>query len=152
MSHDHHHSKKHKHEHHNEEMTYHLQDDHIIIHFKDGHSPEVCGDISISHFHHGHGGQNVNKSNKGVHIAFSSCNGGEKILSSCNDERSEPQNREKAIVSLLDKIYEKYKENAPRHETKIPFRSKKKRLGDKKNRGQLKMNRQKYPSITDENL
>ena len=143
MSHDHHHSRKHKHKHHTDDMTYHIQDDHIIVHFLDGYSENVCGDLAFSNFHHGHGGQNVNKSNKGVHITFSPCHGGEKLLASCNDERSEVQNKERAIISLLDRIYEHYKLDAPRHATKVPFSSKMKRTDDKKYRGQIKGNRGK---------
>jgi len=131
--HHHHHHKKHS-----KYVSYHLNGDRLSVRFLDNFSPDITGTISFSHFHHGHGGQNVNKSNKGVHITFVPDGSEETILVSCINERSEIQNRENALKSLLDKIEERFKQDAPRIGTKVPLRSKVKRLEDKKRRGQVK--------------
>ena len=83
----------------------------------------------------------MNKSNKGVHITFVPDGSDETILASCIDERSEIQNKQIALKSLLDKIEERFKQNAPRIGTKVPFSSKIKRLEGKKKRGQIKSTR-----------
>ena len=140
MSHSHHHSKHHHQ--HSEDTTYHLDGEKLSVHFLDDWSPDISGTIEVSHFHHGHGGQNVNKSNRGVRISFEPEDGGEKILASCNDERSEIQNRERALKSLIDKIRDEYKKDAPRIGTKVPGWSKHERIEEKKHRGTLKKERQ----------
>jgi len=134
--HHHHHHKKHS-----KNLSYHLEGDRLSIRFLDNFSPDVTGTVFFSHFHHGHGGQNVNKSNKGVHITFTPDGSEENILASCINERSEIQNKEEALKSLLDKIEIRFKLDAPRVGTKVPFRSKTKRLEEKKRRGQVKSTR-----------
>ena len=135
--HKHHHHKKHS-----EDLAYHLQDERLSIHFLDGYSPDMEGDISFSHFHHGHGGQNVNKSNKGVHAVFTPDGSDEKIIASCIDERSEIQNKRNVLKSLLEKIEERFKQNPPRVETEVPHHTKTRRLEDKKKRSRIKSARQ----------
>jgi hypothetical protein len=135
--HHHHHHKKHS-----KDVSYHLEGDRLCVRFLDNFSPDVAGTVTFSHFHHGHGGQNLNKSNKGVHITFTPDGGDENILVSCINERSEIQNREEALKNLLDKIEEKFKRQPPRMGTKVPFYSKIERIESKKKRGQIKSNRQ----------
>ncbi len=142
--HNHHHGKHHKeHKKHSHDTTYHLDGDKLKVHFLDEFSPEVEGEIDVSHFSKGHGGQNVNKSNKGVHLTFTPEDGGEKILSSCIDERSEIQNREKALRNLIEKIRDKYKLNTPRKESKIPGSQKRRRLEAKRRRSETKQLRER---------
>ena len=106
--HNHHHGKHHNHKKHSDDTIYNLEDHKLSVIFLDDISPGVKGEIEKSNFSRGHGGQNVNKSNQGVHLTFTPEGDEEKILASCMDERSEVQNYERALKSLIEKIRSKY--------------------------------------------
>lgn len=107
-------------------------------------------DVSVSFFSGGPGGQNVNKNINGVqmiyHIPEERLNVFQKtrqLVSRSIGQRSRDQNMKQAFDQLAEKAKRYFYVFPERKETKIPERSKKKRLQNKKMRGKVKQDRKR---------
>jgi len=80
-------------------------------------------EVELQRFHSsGAGGQNVNKVETGVRLIWEgelSDGSKERVVAECQQERSQLQNREKAMVLLKSKIYELEKEIQEREKEKL---------------------------------
>ena len=107
-------------------------------------------DIEISYFSGGPGGQNVNRNLTGVrliyHIPFEYLNAFQKtrqLVTRSMNQRSREQNLKEAFDQLAEKLKRYFYLPPKRKGTKIPKKSKEKRLQSKKMRGKLKQGRKK---------
>lgn len=105
------------------------------------------GDLEISYFSGGPGGQNVNKTMNGVRLVFTLSENYRRpgkspvLISTCIDERSREQNYAKAWRKLAEKVRAYFYVKPKRKPTKITKSAKEKRLKGKKIRSQIKQAR-----------
>jgi ribosome-associated protein len=110
-------------------------------------SPE---EVSVSYFSGGPGGQNVNRNVNGVrliyHIPYGYLNSFQKtrqLVTRSISQRSRDRNLKEAFDQLADKVKRYFYIPPKRKKTKVPKRSKAKRLQSKKMRGKLKQDRKR---------
>jgi len=105
------------------------------------------GDIVVSYFSGGPGGQNVNKTMNGVRLVYEIPKKDRRpgkspiIIATCIDERSREQNYEKASRKLTEKIRAYFYVKPKRKPTKTTRSAKEKRLKGKKIHSLIKQTR-----------
>lgn len=99
------------------------------------------GDVQVSYFSGGSGGQNVNKHMNGVRLRYITPKG-DVIMSSCMDQREKDQNFKDAWRTLEQRIRAYFYEKPKRKATKATRSSKEKRIQGKKRRSTIKRARQ----------
>ncbi len=106
-------------------------------------------DVEISFFSGGPGGQNVNKNQNGVRLIYQipdeyrrSAQKTRELVTRSIGQRSREQNLAQAFSQLTDKLRRYFYVQPERKKTRIPKKSKEKRLHDKKLQSQKKQSRQ----------
>ena len=107
-------------------------------------------DVSVSYFSGGPGGQNVNRNINGVrliyHIPYDYLNSFQKtrqLVTRSISQRSRERNLRQAFDQLAEKVKRYFYVPPERKKSKVPKRSKAKRLQSKKMRGKLKQDRKR---------
>jgi len=107
-------------------------------------------DLEVSAFSGGPGGQNVNRSMNGVRLIYRIPNTHlltfrktRELIARSMNQRSKEQNYKDALETLSHKLERYFYVQPDRKTTKVPKRSKKKRMEGKKRRGKLKEDRKK---------
>lgn len=105
--------------------------------------------LAISHFSHGHGGQNLNKHQNGVRLIYTipefyrRADRSEHVIEvRCHEQRHQHQNLELAFKHLAEKLHEYFYVAPPRIETQTPFHAHRERLEFKRHRSKKKSLRQ----------
>ncbi len=114
----------------------------ITVHFEDKPSLIIqphSSELAISHFSHGHGGQNVNKHQSGVRLIYTIPESHRRadqpehtIEVRCHEQRHQHQNMELAFHHLKEKLHEYFYMAPPRFQTRLPYYAKIERLEGKK--------------------
>ncbi|MFH1012725.1 MAG: peptide chain release factor-like protein [Candidatus Peregrinibacteria bacterium] len=118
----------------------------IIVRFEGAEDLKITRDtLEISYFSGGSGGQNVNRHLNGVRLIYripsSHRRASQKtreLIARSMAQRSQPQNLLLAFQQLAQKLHQYFYLPPARQATKIPKKSKEKRLGNKKHRSQVK--------------
>ena len=107
-------------------------------------------DVSVSYFSGGPGGQNVNRNVNGVQMIYKipenylhTFQKTRQLVSRSIGQRSKAQNMKRAFDQLAEKVRHYFYIPPERKQTKVPKRSKEKRLQNKKMRGKVKQDRKK---------
>jgi len=125
----------------------------IIVRFPDKPSLVVDrGNVELSFFSGGPGGQNVNKNMNGVRLLYRIPEGYERATTATREliaksigERQREQNLAEAFRSLAEKMRRYFYVKPTRHKTKIPRAQKAKRVESKRFQGQKKRARKVGP-------
>jgi len=106
-------------------------------------------DLEISFFSGGPGGQNVNKNQNGVRLIYRipeefrrTAQKTRELVTRSMGQRSREQNLTQAFSQLAEKLRRYFYVRPERKSTRVPKKSKEKRLHDKKFRSQKKQSRQ----------
>lgn len=115
-------------------------------------------ELSISHFSHGHGGQNLNKHQNGVRLIYTipeshrRADQPEHTLEvRCHEQRHQHQNMELAFKHLAEKLHEYFYVVPSRIKTQVPPHAQHERLESKRRRSKKKTLRQP-PELDDNHL
>ena len=105
-------------------------------------------DIEVSYYSGGPGGQNVNRNMNGVRLIYripseyiQPFKKTRELIARSINERSKEQNMKAAFSSLAEKLERYFYMPPKRQKTKVPKKSKMKRLNDKKKRANIKHDR-----------
>jgi len=107
-------------------------------------------DLEVSYYSGGPGGQNVNKSMNGVRLIYHIPEGyllpfrkTRELVARSMNQRSREQNLKDAFETLVTKLERYFYLPPERKKTRVPKKSKVKRLKDKKSRASIKIDRGK---------
>jgi len=110
----------------------------------------TLADVLVSYFSGGPGGQNVNRNISGVRLIYeipkdylNSFQKTRQLVSRSISQRSKAQNMKQAFDQLAEKAKRYFYVLPERSKTKVPKRSKEKRLQNKKMRGKVKQDRKR---------
>lgn len=120
----------------------------ITVHLDEGDLVVDKKGVRVSYYSEGPGGQNVNKSNKGVRLAFEipeehrrNASKTRELITRSMNERSQEQNFRQAFEQLADGLRKYFWVQPERKKTKTPKRAKERRLREKKMQGIKKKSR-----------